>query len=222
MSLDAYRNMLGDMVRDDSDTTSQADQDVALEIAVLKYSKDRPYIATEEVTSDGTAFLDLPPSWQPDFSKLLNVRIADGVELVEFAEFELADTISGEKIKMGVSGTHEEIIYITFTFPHGLDHDVSTIPAVDKVAVCHWAAAYILDQLATQYAGFKQTMLDADAVDWQNKSRDFSSRAKSHRTQYHEYLGILQGKVTASGAVVDLDLSDSRGRARLTHPARNR
>ncbi len=221
MALEDYRKMLEDMVRDDS-TTSQADQDLALEIGLLKYSKDVPRKITDPVTSDGTDLVDLPEGWQNDFSKLINVRVAEGQELVDFGEWQLVDVIGGQQVKVQYIQPPGGDVYITYTFPHELDYETTTVPKVDKIAVCYWAAAWLLDQLSTQYAGHQQTMLDADAVDWQSKSKDFAGRAKLHRSQYHEHLGTQQGKITASGVIVDLDQTDSRGRDRLIHKTRYR
>lgn len=222
MQIDNFRNMLNDMVRDDGETLSGDDMDVALKIGLLKYSKDRPYVHQEQTLAPGGAYVPLPGNWAETFSEIVAMKTVDGEELKICDGWSLVETINGPKIKVIPDATAGESLYFDFTLPHTLDHQGTTVPEVDMVAVCHWSAAYLLDQLAAQYAGHQSPMVDADAINWQSKSQDYASRAKSHRAHYHDYLGIKQGKITASSATTEVDMRDSRGRARLTHKERFR
>lgn len=222
MTLTIYKDILNDMVRDTDGTITDAEIITALGVGSLKYSKDRPRTVKETVTSDGSRYVDLPASWIKDFSKLIDVRKLDDGGLVNWTKYELYNGVSGDQILVVSPLAAGEDIYIDFTFPHTLDEVSTTIPEIDQIAVCYWAAAHLLDQLAAHYTGHKSSLIQADTVDWHSKSRDYAYRAKAQRGLYFDHMGIKQGKIAAAGTVVDLDLKNSRGRDHLFHKARHR
>jgi hypothetical protein len=222
MTLTTYRDILDDMVRDTDSNISDAEFITALDIGTLRYSKDRPRNVVGSVVSDGTNFADLPTDWINGFSKLQDVRkLVDG-GLAEWTEYELYNGVAAEQILLAIPLAVGETIYISFTYPHELDDTKTTIPEIDRIAVLYWAAAHLLDQLAVHYAGHKATLIQADAVDWQSKSRDFSARAKEMRKLYFDHMEIKQGKIAAAGTVVNLNLKTSQGKDHLTHKGKYR
>jgi hypothetical protein len=98
---------------------------------------------------------------------------------------------------------------------HTVNPAEDTIPALDREAVCCWAAAQIMDQLSANVSGDEDSTIDADSVDHGAKAGNFAKRAREYRARYWNQLGIDPKRNAAASQVVDLDRMDSRGRARI-------
>jgi hypothetical protein len=99
---------------------------------------------------------------------------------------------------------------------------MDTIPANNREALTCWAAAYCLDQLAAFAAGVTESTIQAGQVQRGSQTRDYAARANALRTRYILELGIDEKRSVAAGVVVNLDLKNSRGQDRFTHPNRFR
>ena len=110
-----------------------------------------------------------------------------------------------------------EIVRAAFAITHEVSDVADTIPLGDREAVCCLAAASLCDQLAGLYSGDSDSTIQADSVNHQSKAGEFASRARALRKRYLDELGIDAKKNVAAGVVVDLNLSNSQGGARLTH-----
>lgn len=217
MALSDYQALVDDFTRDTGETITVEQRDRAIELARLRYSADRPRVLLEEVTADGSAMLALPPSWVQDFSRLSDVK--DGSRTIP-SHTEL--TLSGHVIRMDerlVAGTAAQV---WFTTTHRLDAGGDTIPETDREAVSHWAAAALLEQMASHYSGHKRPTIQADAVDWDAKGRDYANRAKRLRQLYLDHLGVDPKRNAAAGVVVDMDRGASSGGDRFIHSQRRR
>ena len=73
---------------------SPEDRAAAIELALFRYSSDRPRAACETVEFDGSAFLSMPDGWQKDFSRVLEIKTECGKRV----PFETVPSLSGEKI----------------------------------------------------------------------------------------------------------------------------
>jgi hypothetical protein len=221
MALADFQSLIDNLVRDQSSDISTDDRDQALELAVVRYSTDRAIEAVEEVAAAGTIHLALPEGWDPGFSRLTAVEIPDGADGCEVGSA-LELTLSGLKIRMEQAFTSGTVLHVRYTLPHAVDDSTDTVPLADRAAVAKWAAALLLDQLATLYAGDRDPVIAADSANWASKSRDYASRAKELRTQYLDHLGIDPKRTVAAGAVVDFDRDSSLGFDRLVHNRRRR
>ncbi|MFP4004899.1 MAG: hypothetical protein ACLFV8_14080, partial [Alphaproteobacteria bacterium] len=168
--LSDFQSIVDNLVPDPGTLLAAGSRDQAIDLAVLRYSTDRPRPAIEEVTSPGGEFLDLPPGWETDFSVLTEVRNSSGLEL----EAELDLTLSGVKIRLASPLTVGAMAEILYTVRHQVDAGQDTVPLKDREAVCYWAASVLLEQMATLYAGHRQPTVQADSVDFDNKSRDMA------------------------------------------------
>jgi len=218
MPLADYQTLIDSLVRDDGGAITAANRDQAIALAVVRYSTDRPRSRVEAVISPGGAFLDLPSGWEADFSRLAAVQIPDA-ELGKAGAIgaALEQGLSGWRIRLDRTLAKGEATHIHFTIAHRLKKVGDTIPPRDREAVSGWAAALLLEQLASLYSGHRQPTIQADSVDWQSKGRDFAMRAKRFRESYLDHLGIDPKRTVPAGAVVDFDQFDSRGHDRLVH-----
>jgi hypothetical protein len=221
MALADFQSLIDNLVRDQSSDISTDDRDQALELAVVRYSTDRAIEAVEEVTAAGAIHLALPDGWDPGFSRLTAVEIPDGADGCKIGSA-LELTLSGWKIRMEQAFTSGTVLHVRYTLPHAVDGSTDTIPLADRAAVAKWAAALLLDQLATLYAGDRDPVIAADSASWASKSRDYAARAKDLRSQYLDHLGIDPKRTVAAGAVVDFDRDSSLGFDRLVHNRRRR
>ncbi|GAK43605.1 conserved protein [Tepidicaulis marinus] len=211
MALADFQSLVSNLIRDYSGEIADADRDQALSLAVTRYSTDRPRTHIEAVLAGGTTALDLPQAWEENFSTLRALGIPGQGEIAGKVEQTITGTIirTADTIRSGTN------VHVSFTVQHVLDENDDTIPPADREAVASWAAALLLEQLASYYAGAKQSTIDADSVDWQSKSRDFAGRAARLRKLYQDHLGIDPKRNVPAAAVVDLNRPNSLGRSRL-------
>ncbi len=99
---------------------------------------------------------------------------------------------------------------------HTLADDGTSIPAPDREAVCAWAAALLLDQLAALHANDTDSTLRADAVDRQSLSDRYARLARGHRKRYRELLG-LDARPERRVRPASAEGVMTRRRAALTH-----
>ena len=98
---------------------------------------------------------------------------------------------------------------------HRLTAAEDTIPPGNREAVCAYAAAVLLEQLAARHAGDSEPAIQADAVVRQSLSDRYLKLARAHRARYASLLG-LDAPPAPAGATVALGRSPGR-RAGLTH-----
>ncbi|WP_316978045.1 hypothetical protein [Shumkonia mesophila] len=221
MALADFQTLVDNLVRDDSGEIATADRDAAIELAVVRYSTDRPVPAIEEVAAAGGVFLPLPAGWEARFSRLTGLALSDGEDPQPFAGV-VEQGLAGERIRMELGLAAATPVIVKYTVKHAVDAGGDTVPVADREAVAGWAAALLLEQLSSLYAGNRQPTIAADTVDWQSKSRDYAARAKTLRQSYLNQLGIDDKRQVPAGAVVNLDMGDSRGNDRIVHRGRFR
>lgn len=215
-----FQELVDDLVRDGAGDIATADRDEAIARAVIRYSTDRPKLKVEDVAAAGGHYLDLPGAFDGDFSQLREVETPpDEVPpaVLESSAWSIYSTPAGTKILFESSLAAGADVRLRYTIPHTLDATTDTIPDKDREAVCAWAAALLLTQLAAKYSGDSQPTISADSVDHQDKGRDYAARAKELRQRYLDHLGIDPKRTVPAGAVVDLDQDNSLGGDRLTH-----
>jgi hypothetical protein len=220
MALTDFQTLVSDLVRDDAGKISNAQRDIAITGAVIRYSKDRPRPRIEDVAASGGNLLGLPTGWENDFSVLQGLEYPIGKvppSMINSQAYSLYSAPAGLSIMVGYSIPVSAAVRVTYTIAHQVDIAVDTVPAGDREAVCCLAAANLCDQLASLYSGDSDSTILADNVNHQSKASEFAKRAKDLRKRYFDELGIDTKKNMAAGAVVQLTNTDSQGRPRLTH-----
>lgn len=225
MSLYDYQTLVDELVRDDAGKIAAPERDRAIALAAGRYSKDRPRVVMEDVTADGTNILPLPAAWVPNQSYLASLEYPVGefpVSLVDPELLGVVRTLTGQEIRLAGAIASGATVRATIHIPHTLDAGADTLPEADREAVASYAAAVLLDQLASLYAANQDSTIQADSVDHRSQSAEYAARARALRARYFDALGIDPKRQVAASTTVNLSLPDSRGRDRLTHPARNR
>jgi len=217
--LDDYRQLVESFTRSPEEEVRPEQIDGAIELAVIRYSTDRPRRRIEAVARDEGLMMAMPASWEDGFSDLVSLTPAD--DPLDRVRASILNTIDGDRIYIedgqGLAEAHA-----TFTIRHVLTDAEDTIPQKDREAVANYASAVVCEQLATYYSGALSSTIQSDSVDHGSKGREFSQRAGRFRKLYQDHLGIDPKRNSAAGVVVDLDGSDSRGRDRLIQRGRYR
>lgn len=211
--------LIDGMAPDEGQRLAPEDREQALALAVIRYSTDRPRIeAADVVTPDGYT-VPLPEGWGADFSRVTCISIpaatpvgphralpSDGWQPCRIPGRDVLLLVRPEKT--GAT------LRLHFTLPHVLpdeDDGPDTIPATDREAVAHWAAALLLDTLAGKHAGDMQSTINSDSVDHAAKMPNYKALAEAQRQLYWNHLGIDPKRAVAAGAVVKV------GHGRLLH-----
>lgn len=226
MALADFQTLTTALHRDDTGKITTGDRDIAIASAVQRYSRDRPRLKSQDVIAAAANLIALPAAWETDFSAVRAIEYPIGSVPPDFlAQDRYA-------LHLQTDGTYQimlldavnigEGLRITYTIRHQVDGSGDTVPAHEREAVCCWAAALLLDQLAALFSGDSNSTIQADSVDHGGKSREYAARARALRTRYFDELGLTPKKNAAAGVEVNLNTDDSRGQDRLTHPRRYR
>lgn len=220
-----YTTLVTAAVRDDATKLASGEITAAIVQAVARYSKDRPRRKAEDITAPGGNLLPLPAAWEADFSQLSSLEYPIGnvpPDIIRAGGWAMYTTPTALKIQVMDAIGAAAAVRATYTIAHVLSAIADTIPVADRESVSSYAAAILLDQLASLYSNDQDSTINADSVQHGSKAGEFSRRAKVLRQRYFDDLGIDTKRNVAAGAVVNLDLASSVGRDRLTHPRRYR
>jgi len=225
MALIDHQSLVESMVRDDAAKLTNNDFVKAVNRSIARYSKDRPRAIVEDVAAPGGNYLNLPASWEFGFSRIESIEYPIGnvpPTLLDIASYGMYNAPGGKQIMVRSIIAAAESVRISFSIKHTVDEVTDTSPEHEREAIAAWAAAVCCEQLASYYAGDSDSTIQSDSVDHNSKSREFSNRAKVFRKRYFDELGIDPKRNIAAGAVVNMNLPNSRGNDRLTHPNKRR
>jgi hypothetical protein len=220
-----YTTLVAAAVRDDAQKLAVGEISSAIAQAVARYSKDRPRQKVEDLTAPGGNLLPLPAAWEADFSQLNSLEYPIGnvpPYIIEAGGWAMYATPTGLNIQVEAGIVAADQVRASYTIAHVLSTTVDTIPVADRESVSSYAAAILLDQLASLYSHDQDSTIKADSVQHTSKAAEFAKRANVLRKRYFDDLGIDTKRNVAAGVVVNLDMASSVGRDRLTHPRRYR
>ena len=115
-----------------------------------------------------------------------------------------------------------EVIRAEYTATHTLSDSVDTIPTIDLEAVEDLAVAVSAYKIAANFAKKGRSSIEADAVDYLDKQREWVNLAKEATKRYKEHIGATEDKPSAASADQDLDLFFAWKTDYLFHPRRHR
>lgn len=196
---------------------SPEDRAAAIELALFRYSSDRPRAACETVVFDGTAFLSMPDGWQKDFSRVLEIKTECGKRV----PFETVPSLSGEKILLSGDVHTGDILTVWFTQRHVATETEDTVPSADREAVANWAAAFLLDGMAAGYAGSVNSTISSDSVEHGSKANNYHAQAAACRKFYRDHMGLDDKRNAAAGTTVVVKHSGTSGRMGIVNRRRN-
>lgn len=225
MSLYDFQTSIADLVRDDAGKIADAERDRAITRAVARYSQDWPRQVVEDVTADGSNYLPLPTAWADGDTAITSLEYPVGewpISLISTEWYGVVPGPMGDEIRLAGAIISGETVRVVLTVPHVLNATTDTLPDAHHEAVVSYAAALLMDQLASLHSGDTDSTIQADSVEHRSQAQEYASRARSYRARYAEILGIDPKRLRPAGTTVNLSQPDSRGRDRLTHPARHR
>lgn len=220
-----YQTLVDSLVRDDAGRIATGERDSAIALGVLRYGKDRPRFAYQDMVSASGDALAMPGAWVMGFSGLSSLEYpVDEIPPVYLAAgaWGVYNVPGVERIMLNPPVGAGATVRVLFTVPHTVDVSTDTIPLMDREAVASYAAAILCDQLSALYSGDSDSTIQSDSVDHNSKASEFAARARVLRQRYFNELGIDPKRAVAAGVVVNLDRTDSQGNDRLQHPRRFR
>lgn len=220
-----FETLVEAAARDDASKLTPAEISSAITQAVARYSKDRPRQKVEDIVAPGGNLLPLPAAWEADFSQLNSLEYPIGnvpPAIIEAGAWSMYATPTGWSIQVMAAIGAAQQVRVSYTIAHVLTGAADTIPVNDRESVSSYAAAILLDQLATLYSNDQDSTIKADSVQHISKAGEFARRASVLRKRYFDDLGIDPKRNVAAGAVVNLNMASSVGRDRITHPRRYR
>lgn len=195
------------MLRDIDGVTDPLQDYEAIALAVMRLSLDKPLRVVEDVAVTDSRLVSLPVAWVKGFSALNSVEYPINDSPRTYINgATLYQAPDGEKIDVGcaVSGT----VRVVFSAPHVLDATddaLTTVPEKYKEPLAAYVVHLLLNQLATNYAHSSDGIIQADTVDHGDKSRKFSSLAKTYLKKYEDQVGIEKPKEQAASVVANWD-----------------
>lgn len=225
MALADLQTLVDDLVRDDAGKIATPQRDRAIGLAVVRYSQDRPLVDMADVVADGSNYLPLPASWEDGGSQLMSLEYPVGEWPGSYLAHDAYGVVRGpmgDEIRLAGVIQAGATVRAMFTLGHTLDGSTDTIPEADREAVALYTASVLMEQLASLHSGDGDSTISADSVEHRSQAQEYAARARGFRTRYFDAMGIDPKRQAAACAIVNLDLADSRGRDRLTHPARHR
>lgn len=224
-----YISATGQMVPGDL-PLDEADQILAIEMAMEIHSRHRPRLIVEDFDGDGGfdyALADFA-SWSDGFSVIKSVEYPvddddETPDMLEDADWMIYETPSGKFLRfLSDVPSSSEDFRVNYTAMHTCTDTACTVEDADEKAVQTLAAGMFCELLATHHAQQGDSSIDADVVDHKSKSDEYSRRAGRYRKFYFDHLGMKEGQTPAASVTRDWDLPASHGGDYLTHPKRYR
>lgn len=183
--------LIQSLTRDESQVLTPDDIQQALELAVARYSKDKPRLMNTTVEAE-SAVLPLPDGWQTDFSHVVQAFAVP--EQTELYIRQLPGNLL--RLQSGYSGQ----VQLFFTGAHSLDSIENTLWAGDGELLACYAAAWCCEQLAAYYSNESNSTIAADVTDQQTKAEQYRKQAREYRRRYDSQINQGAGKEPAAGA----------------------
>jgi hypothetical protein len=150
----------------------------------MRYSDDVPRLELEEVVAC-LAFWSGAAGWS-DSAVIQSVEFpGNGVSRVG------GRLPNGERLGFGERARAWQCLGPgELSLPHVLDATADSIPQRHRLAVA-FAAHLLCQQLATRFAGDRETTLGSDMSRTESRSRNYAARAKDYRAAYFAGIGQL-------------------------------
>ncbi len=204
MALEDFQELIKDMVSDQDDVVTAEVRDRALDEARMRYSADAPRLELEDVVwPDTGVFGPVPDGWT-DSSVIQSVEFPVGRRPASLVFADAYRTATGWGLESEQTLPGNALVRVCYQLPHVLDATADSIPRRHRLAVASFAAYLLCQQLATRFAGDRETTLGADMSRTESRSRNYAARAKDYRAAYFAGIGqldpALQDAVAGSAA----------------------
>ena len=170
------------------------ERDAAVLAGLETYNRHRRRTLVVDASGENDAELALPAGWVADYSELKAVEYPVGNVpplLLDRDTYEVYQKPDATVIVLHqYTPTDSETVRLTFTAPHAIDADSSTIPAQHEKAVADLSAGHLCEWVSAHYSSSHDSTLAVDSADHQSQGREFAQRAKRFRALGLAALGI--------------------------------
>lgn len=219
-----YLNEIDSLVQDDATKLSTSDYAAILQKAVTDWGKDWPLRVRKKVTGAGTDSYVLNTIlaglWKYGYSKIFSIEYPQGQVpplMMEDDDWDFYDDGSAQ------DGSNLSLLF-NDEEPSATEYFVvefniePNLPATGNQnfpdtnfnfsVVTTLAASYACDRLATAYAQSTDGTINADVVNYHDKSAKYTNLAKEYRKRYRILLfGSEDTKVDVSAAMVQKEIT---------------
>lgn len=199
-----------------------------LDEAINIYSKYRPLerVYKPDPFTSGIEF-DLPANWEHNFSQVLNIEYPiDSNPPVYLEKRNYTEFLNDSNVyKLKFISSVSSVFRMFYTIRHYFDNnDVITAPDNDFHCICNLAGAKYLLAMASRYGQSTSSLINADSVNYDNKTDQYRRLAKVYFGQAAQWLSIsvsdLDGTDLEQSSVASsqiLDITNSDGKPSLLH-----
>lgn len=230
-TLASYRNLLSNLLQDNTTKLTDSARDDAINAAVDFHSRVRPDYRRRSIAGNASAIIGTPTGWHNDWSQISEIEFP--VNQVPPTFLEDDDWLLKES---PTASTRYQIMFLNaqpgtgerfnlkWSVPHTLSATAAntTIPTAHFRPVCMLAASFALQQLAAFYTQSGDSTIAADSMNPQTKEQGYDRLAGRWRKRYQEYFGLSDDQVAPASVWQDVDRLTSRRVDFFTHPKRYR
>lgn len=180
------------LVRDESSRLRAEDKAAALDLAISRYSSDRPRHVVDDVVSAGGDTLPLPDGWESE-SELVSIEYPIGNRPPSLLDASIYTTPADRHLRLGDALPFGVSARCTFTARHIVDDATDTVLVSHREGVAAYAAALLLEQLAAASINDGDSTIAADSTDRRTKAQEYASRARALKTRYADAVGLASG-----------------------------
>lgn len=199
-----YLDEIASLIKDEDAKLDSDDLDLILAKAISDWGKDRPLIVSKKVTGNNTSSYVLSAVfsglWKHGYSKILSIEYPYGSnppEMLGRDDWNIYDDGTEQ------DGTNQVLKFIDAS-PTTSEYFIAKIiiePIFSSVgsqnypdtnenfsAITTLAAVYSCQRLATAYAQNKDATIDADSVNYNDKSSKYTTLAKEYLKRYNKLI----------------------------------
>lgn len=192
MALTDYQQLVDNLVRDQSGTTTSTDRDRAISLAVARYSADAPRELLEDLLWAASGYLGPMPAGWLDGAYLVKAEHPIGDQPPSFIELSIYRSPDGLALAAPEALGAGAEVRVSYSAPHILTttpEPIDTIPAIHREAVGSYAAHLLCKQLAAHYSADRETSINADGSNTESRARNYAARARDYRGAYYAGIG---------------------------------
>jgi len=222
-TLSDFNARVDTLLLDDAEWVSSSQIDSHVAAAARIYSLPRPYEKVDEFAGDGGYDYDLPSDWVQGFSRISQVEYPYDVQFPTIIPKEewtiflkIVSSVQTYVLRfLDTKPAAADSVRVTYTLPHSIEADSSTVYQNDVEAVSHLATSLCLRAIASKMLQTSSPTIGADAVSYAAKSSAASTRAKEFYKSYLTALGLDDN--VAGTAMKEFDTGYVWGEEYLTH-----
>lgn len=191
MALEDFQELVKDMVSDQDEVITAEVRDRAIEQARMRYSEDMPRLELEEMVWPATGVFGTVPAGWTDGAVLQGLEFPLGRRPASLVLADAYRTATGWGLQSAKALPAGALVRVSYQVPHVLDNTADSIAPRHRLAVASFAAHLLCQQLATRFAGDRESALGSDMSRTESRSRNYAFRAKDYRAAYFAGIGQL-------------------------------